>query len=105
MLTGLPNRRALFEAADAIGHDRDLKGDAIAVLIFDLDHFKQTNDRFGHALGDRVLKLFALTAHANLNGPSIVARLGGEEFAAILPGADPLEAACAGGAVGPAFPH
>ncbi|MGH6832497.1 MAG: GGDEF domain-containing protein, partial [Methyloceanibacter sp.] len=58
-LTGLPNRRALFEAADAFGQDRDLKGDAIAVLIFDLDHFKQTNDRFGHALGDRVLKLFA----------------------------------------------
>jgi len=102
-LTGLPNRRALFEAADAIGHDRDLKGDAIAVLIFDLDHFKQTNDRFGHALGDRVLKLFAMTAQAHLNGPSIVARLGGEEFAAILPGTDPLEAACAGEAVRHAF--
>src|SRR3990170_3875067 len=102
-LTGLPNRRALFEAADAIGHDRDLKGDAIAVLIFDLDHFKQTNDRFGHALGDRVLKLFAITAQAHLNGPSIVARLGGEEFAAILPGTDPLEAACAGEAVRHAF--
>ena len=102
-LTGLPNRRALFEAADAIGHDRDLKGDAIAVLIFDLDHFKQTNDRFGHALGDRVLKLFAMTAQAHLNGPSIVARLGGEEFAAILPGTDQLEAACAGEAVRHAF--
>src|SRR3990170_4628619 len=55
--------------------------------------------RFGLALGDRVLKLFAITAQAHLNGPSIVARLGGEEFAAILPGADPLEAACAGEAV------
>jgi len=102
-LTGLPNRRALFEAADAIGQNRQLKADAIAVLIFDLDHFKQTNDRFGHALGDRVLKLFAITAQAHLNGPSIVARLGGEEFAAILPGADPLEAACAGEAVRHAF--
>jgi diguanylate cyclase (GGDEF)-like protein len=99
VLTGLPNRRALFEVADAIGQNRQLKADAIAVLIFDFDHFKQTNDRFGHALGDRVLKLFAITAQAHLNGPSIVARFGGEEFAAILPGADPLEAACAGEAV------
>jgi GGDEF domain-containing protein len=74
------------------------------VLIFDLDHFKETNDRFGHAFGDRVLKLFAATASAHLNGGSIVARLGGEEFAAILPGADPLEAAGAAEAVRRAFP-
>lgn len=102
-LTGLPNRRALFEAADALSQDLHLKGDAISVLIFDLDHFKETNDRFGHALGDRVLKLFATTAQTHLNGPSIVARLGGEEFAAILPGADPLEAANAAEAVRQAF--
>jgi diguanylate cyclase (GGDEF)-like protein len=102
-LTGLPNRRALFEIADALGQDRQLKGDAISVLIFDLDHFKQVNDRFGHALGDRVLKLFATTALAHLNGASLIARLGGEEFAAILPGADPLEAVEAGEAVRHAF--
>jgi diguanylate cyclase (GGDEF)-like protein len=102
-LTGLPNRRALFEIADALGQDRQLKGDAISVLIFDLDHFKQTNDRFGHALGDRVLKLFATTALAHLNGTSLIARLGGEEFAAILPGVDPLEAVEAGEAVRHAF--
>ncbi len=102
-LTGLPNRRALFEAADALGQDHDLKGDAISVLIFDLDHFKQTNDRFGHDLGDRVLKLFATAAQARLDGTSIVARLGGEEFAAILPGADPLEAAGIAEAVRRAF--
>jgi diguanylate cyclase (GGDEF)-like protein len=92
-LTGLPNRRALFEVADTLSQDRDLRSDAISVLIFDLDHFKQTNDRFGHDLGDRVLKLFAMTAQAHLNGTSIVARLGGEEFVAILPDADPLAAA------------
>ena len=73
------------------------------MLIFDLDHFKETNDRFGHALGDRVLKLFATTASTHLNGTSLVARLGGEEFAAILPGADPLEALGAGEAVRHAF--
>ena len=60
-LTGLPNRRALFEVADALGQNRQIKADAISVLIFDLDHFKETNDRFGHALGDRVLRLFATT--------------------------------------------
>ena len=101
-LTGLPNRRALFEAADALGQDRDLRADAISVLIFDLDHFKLTNDRFGHELGDRVLKLFATTAQAYCDGAGLVARLGGEEFAAILPG-DPLEAVGTGEAVRRAF--
>lgn len=102
-LTGLPNRRALFEAADGLGHDRAVKDAPISVLLFDLDHFKELNDRYGHALGDRVLKLFATTASAHLNGSSIVARLGGEEFAAILPGADPLEAVGAAEAVRHAF--
>jgi predicted signal transduction protein with EAL and GGDEF domain len=54
-------------------------------------------------LGDRVLKLFATTARTQLDGSSIVARLGGEEFAAILPGADPLQAASAAEAVRHAF--
>jgi diguanylate cyclase (GGDEF)-like protein len=87
-LTGLPNRRALFEAADALGQERSIFGGQISVLIFDLDHFKEINDRFGHALGDHVLKLFAAKSKEYLNGYSIVARLGGEEFAAILPGVD-----------------
>jgi diguanylate cyclase (GGDEF)-like protein len=102
-LTGLPNRRALFEVADALGQPHDFRCGAISVLIFDLDCFKQTNDRFGHDLGDRVLKLFAKTAQAHLNGTSMIARLGGEEFAAILPGADPLEAVGTGDAVRRAF--
>jgi diguanylate cyclase (GGDEF)-like protein len=102
-LTGLPNRRALFEAADAFGQDRDRTGGAISVLIFDLDHFKRTNDRFGHELGDRVLKLFATTVRTHFEGPSIVARLGGEEFAAILPNVDRLGAVETGEAVRHAF--
>jgi diguanylate cyclase (GGDEF)-like protein len=102
-LTGLPNRRALFEATDAFGQDGDHTGGAISVLIFDLDHFKRTNDRFGHALGDRVLKLFAATVRTHLEESSIVARLGGEEFAAILPGVDRLGAVETGEAVRRAF--
>jgi len=57
-LTGLPNRRALFEAADAVGQRRILGGTPVSVLIFDLDHFKDTNDSYGHNLGDDVLKIF-----------------------------------------------
>ncbi len=78
-------------------------GDIGEVLIFDLDHFKRTNDRFGHALGDRVLKLFAATVRTHLEELSIVARLGGEEFAAILPGVDRLGAVETGEAVRRAF--
>jgi diguanylate cyclase (GGDEF)-like protein len=102
-LTGLPNRRALFEAADAIGQRRILGGTPVAVLLFDLDHFKETNDSFGHELGDSVLKLFAATVARHLNGPSIVGRLGGEEFAAILPGADAATAVGVAEAVRRAF--
>jgi diguanylate cyclase (GGDEF)-like protein len=88
-LTGLPNRRALFEAADRLAeHSKYLKGDPISVLVFDLDHFKKINDKFGHRFGDRVLQLFADILAERLETGSIVGRLGGEEFAAILPGAD-----------------
>ncbi len=88
-LTGLPNRRALFEAAEMLAqHSKYLKGDPISVLVFDLDHFKRINDTFGHRLGDRVLQLFARTLSGELESGSIVGRLGGEEFAAILPGAN-----------------
>ena len=102
-LTGLPNRRALFEAADAIGQRRILGGTPVAVLIFDLDHFKDTNDSYGHDLGDEVLKIFAKTVERYLNVRCIAGRLGGEEFAAILPGADAVEAVEAAEAVRRAF--
>jgi len=87
-LTGLPNRRALFEAADLIAQRRILGGTPVSVLIFDLDRFKDTNDGFGHGLGDDVLKIFAITVQTKLKVNAIVGRLGGEEFAAILPGVD-----------------
>jgi len=55
-----------------------------SVLLIDLDHFKSINDRFGHAIGDRVLQVFADTAKANTRSSDLIGRLGGEEFAAVL---------------------
>jgi len=103
-LTGLPNRRALFEAVERLGeHGRYLKGDPISVLVFDLDHFKKINDTYGHRLGDRVLQVFADILSEKLATGSIVGRLGGEEFAAILPGANLTTAAVTAEAVRASF--
>jgi len=86
-LTGLFNRRGLIEAARDLAEKHAKKaGKPIAILAFDLDHFKAINDKFGHALGDEVLKLFASTANTSLRLTDFVVRLGGEEFAAIMPG-------------------
>jgi diguanylate cyclase (GGDEF)-like protein len=60
----------------------------VAFLLFDLDKFKAINDGHGHAMGDRVLRLFAHTLSANLPRDDIAGRLGGEEFAAIVGGPD-----------------
>jgi diguanylate cyclase (GGDEF)-like protein len=54
--------------------------------LFDLDHFKSINDRYGHAMGDDALKAFAVTATGRMRVTDIIGRLGGEEFAAIVPG-------------------
>jgi diguanylate cyclase (GGDEF)-like protein len=86
LLTGLFNRRAFLDAADRIIAQRARKSQPVSVLLFDLDRFKSINDRFGHAVGDDALKLFADTASANMRATDVIGRLGGEEFAAILPG-------------------
>ncbi|EKF19827.1 GGDEF domain-containing protein [Nitratireductor pacificus] len=85
-LTGLRNRRDFMQAAqDEI--DRT-DGSAGAVLFVDIDHFKQINDQFGHAEGDRVLVLVAEAIRASVRETDIAARVGGEEFAIFMPGAD-----------------
>jgi diguanylate cyclase (GGDEF)-like protein/PAS domain S-box-containing protein len=79
-LTGLPNRRAFHEAIDA---RRSSRGDCVAV--FDIDHFKRVNDRYGHGAGDAVLRSFAAIARCAIRKGDLIARLGGEEFGVLLP--------------------
>ncbi len=84
-LTGLLNRRGFSEATSRM-IDREAKaGRPVTVMIFDIDHFKSVNDRFGHAAGDDVLKVFSDIVVANLRITDLVGRVGGEEFAALLP--------------------
>ncbi|WP_405107350.1 GGDEF domain-containing protein [Micromonospora sp. NBC_01405] len=80
-LTGLPNRRAFFRLATTLL--TDAVGQPLIAVVLDLDDFKQVNDRYGHAAGDRVLISVAerLAAFA---GDNLVARLGGDEFAGLL---------------------
>ncbi|CAN2534961.1 hypothetical+protein [Methylocapsa aurea] len=89
-LTGLPNRRAFDRAVERA--KRSAPAPATAVLVFDLDNFKYINDRFGHAVGDRVLAAFGATATRNVRSSDMLARIGGEEFVAILSPADRVSA-------------
>lgn len=95
-LTGLANRRRFQEAFEETLEraSRAAQQPAVlAVLMLDIDFFKRVNDRFGHATGDRVLTILAGILRANLRGVDVPARMGGEEFAALLPGADLATAA------------
>jgi diguanylate cyclase (GGDEF)-like protein len=87
-LTGLANRRAFFEQAEVARTLALRLKKPIALLMLDLDHFKQLNDRFGHATGDEALVRFAGMARATLREHDLMGRLGGEEFALALPGTD-----------------
>ena len=83
-LTGLANRRAfLADAGDLIRHQAS-RDRPVAVFMIDLDRFKSINDRFGHSVGDHVLRIFAETARANVRSTDLVGRLGGEEFAVVI---------------------
>jgi diguanylate cyclase (GGDEF)-like protein len=83
-LTGIANRRSFLQVAGDLTKRHAASRCPTAVLLIDLDHFKSINDRFGHAVGDRVLQVFAGTAKNLMRPSDLVGRLGGEEFAAVL---------------------
>ena len=93
-LTGIANRAAFLENAGRV-LDRCRRDSApVSVMMFDLDRFKAINDRYGHAVGDAVIRKFCEIATAALRPNDVFGRMGGEEFAVVLPGSS-IEAACA----------
>jgi diguanylate cyclase (GGDEF)-like protein len=91
-LTGIANRLHFIERAEtALGYARKSEQD-VCLLLFDLDHFKSINDRFGHATGDFVLKRTATLCAEYLRRSDTFGRFGGEEFSVLLPGCRPEEA-------------
>ena len=101
-LTRLGNRRWFFEQGARIIEGGAGRG-PVAVLAFDLDQFKAINDRYGHQTGDQVLKFFADSARCVLGDDVLLARIGGEEFAALLSGPDARRATVLGAAVAQRF--
>lgn len=85
MLTGLPNRQHFFDLGQRELARGLRAGRPLAAFMIDIDHFKRINDHYGHGGGDEVLRAVGHRFSANLRGADIVGRLGGEEFAVLLP--------------------
>jgi two-component system cell cycle response regulator len=92
-LTGLYNQRYLRRHLSSLMDSG--QGRQLAVLMVDVDHFKSVNDRYGHASGDRALRLIADSLRVNTRVFDSVARYGGEEFVVVMPSTGPIEAAAA----------
>lgn len=88
-LTGLPNARSLFLRLDEEINRCNRTGQPLAVMVCDLDRFKQVNDRFGHMAGNDVLKSFSAAAQSRLRRYDYMARMGGDEFVILLPNLPP----------------
>ena len=91
-LTGLPNRRLFHDRVEQGIHRARRQGERAAVMILDLDRFKEINDTLGHHCGDRVLEEIARRLRGALREGDTIARLGGDEFAVLLPNTDALAA-------------
>ncbi len=84
-LTGVLNRRGFFQGAAIVMARNRRSSTPVSVLAFDFDHFKSINDRWGHAVGDSILHLFATVARKTMRADDVIGRFGGEEFVAIIP--------------------
>ncbi len=84
-LTGLPNRRRFFEQAEAELARAQRYGSKVSMLMLDVDHFKKINDTYGHKVGDQVLQTLSDVCRNVLRNVDVIGRIGGEEFAVLLP--------------------
>lgn len=84
-LSGVKNRRSFFESCGPMVQYNRREKQSLAILMMDIDRFKMINDMHGHKIGDEVIKLMAKTTANILRSSDIFARLGGEEFGAVLP--------------------
>ena len=92
-LTSVYNRHYITERAPTLIHEAEAKLLPLSLIVLDIDHFKRINDTYGHATGDAVLTAVAGTLSENIGKQGIVARMGGEEFMVVLPGADEFASA------------
>ncbi|HEY0833193.1 MAG TPA: diguanylate cyclase [Azospirillum sp.] len=93
VLTNIPNRRHFMETAETESRRFHRYGRPLSLILFDIDHFKQVNDTHGHAAGDQVLSRLSDLCVTALREHDVIGRLGGEEFAVLLPDTDGAAAA------------
>lgn len=91
-LTNLYNRRTFLEILDTTMKASRVSGESVSLLLIDLDNFKKINDTHGHLVGDRVLEHFAGLMRDAVRSGGAVGRIGGEEFAMVLPGSNGTQA-------------
>jgi diguanylate cyclase (GGDEF)-like protein len=92
-LTGMLNRKALSTRVVELAQQSEVTGEAVGIIVGDLDHFKAINDTRGHSVGDVVLKEVAYQLRKQLRAFDLAYRLGGEEFLVLLPGSDLAQSA------------
>lgn len=91
-LTNLPNRRHFMGRLAQVEREFSGEGKPYTVMMIDIDHFKQWNDQYGHAVGDEALTHFAKVASGVVRGSDVLARTGGDEFSLLMPGTEEAEA-------------